>query len=493
LLFADCDCRAQIDDSFRAIRESRSGIFIHLNQEGRGAGLLVKARAYELQEQDNLDIVDAYERLGARVDGTTYNLAAEILRSLQVERVRLLTNNPGKIAALTDFGFDVERLPMRSFATDTNFKYLRTKQVRLGHDIPLPRIQDPSATDADGPIVVVGSAVTDHVLHVKTNPRLGRSRQASEYIRRAGGKGFNQAVALARLGTSVSLLTPRGGDLDATLISSAVVGEGVRAWFVDTEARISPQTIVIEPRSAAPTYVGWLAPEHQSLSPQEIDNWAREIREARAVLFTLEMSAETIGTVLTMLPDATLAILTASPLLETHRIPTELLERLDVVIGSGPEIDALMEVKPSEAAASLESARRLARLCSVTVIVTDLKSAVRRVIGLAHGDAAEIRVVSPEVRLANDRISPAVGNGDVFSAAFALESLRRAQSDSLGGEWPGENGFYGRDSNLLDVLYRAVVPEAWVVKSGGGGFANFPSSQDLEQWRHSSPVIESPG
>jgi hypothetical protein len=115
------------------------------------------------------------------------------------------------------------------------------------------------------------------------------------------------------------------------------------------------------------------------------------------------------------------------------------------------------------------------------------------VTGLAHGDAAAMSVVSPPVRLSNERISPAVGNSDVFSAAFVIETLRRTQGDSPIGAWPGKSGFYDRDSNLVDILYQAVGPEAWVVKSGGGGYLNFPFSQDIEQWRHNPPVIESSG
>jgi GTP cyclohydrolase II len=490
LLFADCDCRAQMDDSFRTIRDNRSGIFIYLNHAGEGNGLRAKARAYELQEQEDGDTVAAYESFNIHRDAAGYDVVGEVLRYLQIARVRLMTNSPEKVEAINLLGFQTQRVPMRSFATDTNFEYLRSKQVQFGHQIALPKVHDSSDPNIVGPVVVVGSAVTDHVLHVETNPRLGRSRQASKYDRRAGGKGFNQAVALARLGTSVSLLTPRGGDFDATMIASTVVGEGVRAWFVDTEVRASPQTVVLEPRSAPPTYIGWLAQEHQSLPSQEIANWAVELRAARAVLFTLEMSAETIGTVLTMLPNSTLAILTASPSLETHRIPTELLERLDVVIGSANEIDALMGTKPGSSAGPFESHRRIAELCGLTVVVTDLKNPIRRVIGVAHGSAPEVRVASPEVRLPRVRLSPAVGNGDVFSAAFALETLRRTQNGGEQTGWPGRDGFYARDSNLLDILYQAVIPEAWVVKSGGGGFANFPTLHDLEHWKHSPPVIE---
>jgi GTP cyclohydrolase II len=128
-----CDCRAQLELSLARIGEEERGLLIYEHQEGRGIGLLNKLRAYELQDQ-GADTVEANERLGFQADHRNYELPADILHYFGVRQVRLLSNNPEKIAALERAGIRVaERVPCVVEPTDTTETYLRTKKEKLGH------------------------------------------------------------------------------------------------------------------------------------------------------------------------------------------------------------------------------------------------------------------------------------------------------------------------------------------------------------------------
>ena len=107
----DCDCRDQLDASLDQIFAEECGLIIYLEQEGRGSGLLSKALAYALKASDGLDTFAAYEHLGIPRDERDYADAAALLGDLNVSRVRLLTNNPRKIAALESAGIGVTRVP----------------------------------------------------------------------------------------------------------------------------------------------------------------------------------------------------------------------------------------------------------------------------------------------------------------------------------------------------------------------------------------------
>lgn len=137
-LFASsrCDCGEQLDQSLEIIATAGHGVLIYLRQEGRGIGLKNKLRAYQLQDQ-GLDTVDANLHLGLPVDSRSYALAAAILTSLGISRVRLLTNNPEKVQSLQEFGISVSRLPIQVAYQEHNLGYMRTKQSRLGHMIHL--------------------------------------------------------------------------------------------------------------------------------------------------------------------------------------------------------------------------------------------------------------------------------------------------------------------------------------------------------------------
>jgi GTP cyclohydrolase II len=128
-----CDCGQQLHAALELIAEAPSGVLLYLPQEGRGIGLANKIRAYALQDQ-GLDTVDANLALGLPVDRRDYAAAALILRSLGLRRVRLLTNNPAKSAALEKHGVQVvERVPLEVPPNPVNLDYLRTKADRMGH------------------------------------------------------------------------------------------------------------------------------------------------------------------------------------------------------------------------------------------------------------------------------------------------------------------------------------------------------------------------
>jgi GTP cyclohydrolase II len=128
-----CDCGDQLRGAIAEIARAGSGVLLYLAQEGRGIGLVNKLRAYQLQDA-GLDTVDANEQLGFDADERVYLPAAEMLRQLGFERVRLLTNNPEKVAALMRCGIAViERVPHIFPANGHNERYLRTKATRGGH------------------------------------------------------------------------------------------------------------------------------------------------------------------------------------------------------------------------------------------------------------------------------------------------------------------------------------------------------------------------
>ena len=133
-----CDCGAQLQASLAAVAHARDGVVLYLRgHEGRGIGLGAKMRAYALQDQGR-DTVDANLELGYPVDRREYHVAAAILTEFGVRRLRLLTNNPAKCAALAADGLQVvERVPLLTLPTPDNVSYLRTKQDRLGHLLEL--------------------------------------------------------------------------------------------------------------------------------------------------------------------------------------------------------------------------------------------------------------------------------------------------------------------------------------------------------------------
>jgi GTP cyclohydrolase II len=142
-----CDCRQQFDRAMDFIAQNGCGVVLYLRQEGRGIGLGNKIRAYALQAK-GLDTYDANRKLGFPDDLRTYDMAAEMLRTLGVQSVDLITNNPLKIAALVEEGIPVRRrIPARAEQNPHNADYLRTKRERTGHLIELFPDDDDDVSD----------------------------------------------------------------------------------------------------------------------------------------------------------------------------------------------------------------------------------------------------------------------------------------------------------------------------------------------------------
>jgi GTP cyclohydrolase II len=128
-----CDCGAQLEGALKKIAAEGRGVLLYLRQEGRGIGLVNKIRAYRLQEA-GADTVEANLQLGFHADARTYELVQPMLKQFGVDSVRLMTNNPRKIDALTKLGIEVaERVPLLVNRNAFNNNYLNTKQAKLGH------------------------------------------------------------------------------------------------------------------------------------------------------------------------------------------------------------------------------------------------------------------------------------------------------------------------------------------------------------------------
>jgi GTP cyclohydrolase II len=128
-----CDCRLQLELALSRIGQEGAGILLYEQQEGRGIGLMAKLRAYELQDQGR-DTVEANEELGYAADCREFELPAEVLKLLGVSQVRLITNNPEKVAALETGGISVvERISAEVIPQESFEKYLKTKHEKMGH------------------------------------------------------------------------------------------------------------------------------------------------------------------------------------------------------------------------------------------------------------------------------------------------------------------------------------------------------------------------
>lgn len=132
-----CDCGPQLQRAMEMVQAEGSGVIVYQQQEGRGIGIVNKIRAYALQDQ-GADTIEANVRLGFAIDAREYGQCAEVLKLLNVRRVRLMSNNPDKVSALRNAGLEVvERVPLEVKSSAPAFKYLRTKKEQMGHLLQL--------------------------------------------------------------------------------------------------------------------------------------------------------------------------------------------------------------------------------------------------------------------------------------------------------------------------------------------------------------------
>ena len=129
-----CDCRWQLQSAMKMIAEAGRGVVVYLDQEGRGIGLLNKLKAYQLQDQEGADTVEANEKLGFAPDLRNYGIGAQILLDLGIKSIRPITNNPKKLVGLEGYGLAIgARVPTHAPSTSENSGYLETKRTKLGH------------------------------------------------------------------------------------------------------------------------------------------------------------------------------------------------------------------------------------------------------------------------------------------------------------------------------------------------------------------------
>lgn len=131
-----CDCGSQLQRAMLQVAQAGKGVVLYMRQEGRGIGLLHKLKAYQLQQQEGLDTVEANQVLGFGADLRHYGIGAQILLDLGVRQLKLLTNNPRKVVGLDGYGLRItERVPLQVQANESNRRYLQTKKEKLGHDL----------------------------------------------------------------------------------------------------------------------------------------------------------------------------------------------------------------------------------------------------------------------------------------------------------------------------------------------------------------------
>ena len=129
-----CDCGEQLEAAMERVAREGEGVIVYMQQEGRGIGLLNKMKAYHLQDSEGLDTVEANQKLGLPPDLRDYGVGAQILKDLELRRVRLLTNNLTKVVGLQGFGLEIsERVALEVEPNGHNERYLKTKREKLNH------------------------------------------------------------------------------------------------------------------------------------------------------------------------------------------------------------------------------------------------------------------------------------------------------------------------------------------------------------------------
>lgn len=236
-----CDCGDQLSRALEQIGRADRGVLLYLRHEGRGIGLFDKIRAYALQD-GGLDTVDANVALGLPIDARDYAAAVSVLRSLGVQRVRVLTNNPAKLSALQRHGVEVvERVALETDANAVSLPYLRTKRERMGH--LLERVDPgPARTGAARPRITIHWAQTlDGRIATRTgDARWVSGEQSLHYAHRL--RAANDAV-LVGVGTVLAD--------DPQLTVRSVPGRSPVRVIVDSTLRIPTDARALDGRAPA--------------------------------------------------------------------------------------------------------------------------------------------------------------------------------------------------------------------------------------------------
>jgi 3,4-dihydroxy 2-butanone 4-phosphate synthase/GTP cyclohydrolase II len=238
-----CDCGEQLQAALQTIARAEHGVVLYLRHEGRGIGLFNKIRAYALQDR-GLDTVDANVALGLPIDARDYTAAAWVLKQLRIRDVRLITNNPAKIAALRDQGINVvERIPVEMAPNSKNAGYLKAKADRMGHLLDLPEILATSAmpTPLRRPLVTVHYAQT---IDGRIASRTGDARYVSgeRSLRLAHELRATNAAIMVGIGTVLAD--------DPRLTTRLVEGPSPIRVIVDSTLRIPLDASVLTDRTA---------------------------------------------------------------------------------------------------------------------------------------------------------------------------------------------------------------------------------------------------
>jgi len=238
-----CDCGEQLQAALEAIAREDRGVVLYLRHEGRGIGLYNKIRAYALQDH-GLDTVDANVALGLPIDARDYTAAAWVLTQLGLRDVRLITNNPAKIAALREHGINVvERIPVEMAPNPANVGYLKAKADRMGHLLDLPEIFATSTlpTPLHRPLVTVHYAQT---IDGRIASRTGDARYVSgeRSLRLAHELRATNAAILVGIGTVLAD--------DPLLTTRLVEGPSPIRVIVDSTLRIPLDANVITDRTS---------------------------------------------------------------------------------------------------------------------------------------------------------------------------------------------------------------------------------------------------
>jgi len=146
-----CDCGSQLHAAMQMVDQEGSGVILYMRQEGRGIGLVNKLKAYNLQDEEGLDTVEANVQLGFKPDLRDYGIGAQILRDLGVRKMQLLTNNPKKIVGLEGYGLQVvDRFPIEIVCESENKEYLRCKRDKMGHLLEIYEDEQTPLSDVSG-------------------------------------------------------------------------------------------------------------------------------------------------------------------------------------------------------------------------------------------------------------------------------------------------------------------------------------------------------